>query len=138
MIDGQVIVDLRMRKIRATVRDISIPARSSIYVSDMGKKRRVVEQFGNKIGYWSGKGESREFIALTNFGVRILKFIEAPSQLPDYKGFLVEVTQDRKRTAVKGYGSNATFMLCMCNCVDTYNSIIIHLDSGSVGLLNLR
>jgi hypothetical protein len=67
----------------------------------MGKKRRLVEQFGNKIGYWSGKGESREFIALTNFGVRILKFIEAP---PDYKGFLVEVTQDRKRTAVKGYG----------------------------------
>ena len=63
----------------------------------------VVEQFGNKIGYWSGKGASGEFVALTNFGIRILKFIEAPAQLPDYKGFLVEVTQDRKRTAVKGY-----------------------------------
>ena len=75
----------------------------------MGKKRRLIEQFGNKIGYWSGKRESREFIALTNFGVRILKFIEAPVQLPEYKGFLVEVTQDRKRTAVKGYGS-------YCNC----------------------
>ena len=68
----------------------------------MGKKRRLVKQYGNKIGYWSGKGENREFIALTNFGVRILKFVEAPAQLPDYKGFLVGVTQDRKTTAVKG------------------------------------
>ena len=78
----------------------------------MGKKRRLVEQFGNKIGYWSGKRESREFIALTNFGVRIQKFIEAPVQLPDYKGFL---TQDRKRTAVKGYGSKSLF----CNFMNS-------------------
>ena len=57
--------------------------------------------------HWSGKGESGEFIALTNFGVRILKFIEALAQLPDYKGFLV----DRKRTAVKEYCSNAVFVV---------------------------
>ena len=61
-----------------------------------------MEQFGNQIGYWTGKGENREFIPLTNFGIRVLKFIEAPAELPDYKGFLVEVTQDLKRTTVKG------------------------------------
>lgn len=77
----------------------------------MGKKRRCVEQFGNQIGYWTGKGENREFIPLTNFGIRVLKFIEAPAELPDYKGFLVEVTQNLKRTAVKGYANGLTVIL---------------------------
>ena len=103
------IVVLRMRKIR-------------VIRSVMAKKRRIVEQVGNKLGHWSGRGESREFIALTNFGVRVLKFIEAPTQLPDYKGFLVEVTQDRKRSAVKGYD-----MLRVCWKCYYFNTVFVGL-----------
>lgn len=68
----------------------------------MGKKRRHIVQHNNKIGYWAGSGERREFYPLTNFGVSILKFVEGPSEQPDYKGFIVEVTQEQRGRTLKG------------------------------------
>ena len=59
-------------------------------------------QYRNKIGFWTGKGERREFVPLTNFGIRLLKFVKAPAELPDYKGFVVEVTQELKRRTLTG------------------------------------
>ena len=68
----------------------------------MSKRKRALKQHDNKIGYWTGKGDQREFVPLANFGVRILRFVTAPAQLPDYKGFIVEVTQVLKRQTLKG------------------------------------
>ena len=53
----------------------------------MSKRKRALKQHDNKIGYWTGKGDQREFVPLANFGVRILRFVTAPAQLPDYKGY---------------------------------------------------
>ena len=71
----------------------------------MGRTRRKVEQVGSKIGYWTKRGGAHgEFIELTNFGLRMLKFVQAPADLPEYSGFIVEVTQELKRRGtVKGY-----------------------------------
>ena len=70
----------------------------------MGKRRHKLEQLENKIGYWAGKGVGRgEFVQLTNFGLRLLKFVEAPAELLKYSGYLVEVTQELKRRTEIGY-----------------------------------
>ena len=36
------------------------------------------------------------FVTLGNFGVCLLKFVQAPEQLPDYIGFVVQVSQNLK------------------------------------------
>ena len=54
-------------------------------------------QYEHKIGCWKGKAENRRFVTLGNFGVRLLKFVQAPEQLPDYIGFVVQVSQNLKR-----------------------------------------
>ena len=78
----------------------------------MGRNRpRKVEQNGSKIGYWTkNKGE---FVELTNFGLSLVKFVQAPPDFPEYSGFIVEVSQEfRRRGIVKGY--------CCILCVVEY------------------
>ena len=53
-------------------------------------------QYEHKIGYWKGKAENRHFVTLGNFGVRLLKFVQALEQLPNYTGFVVQVSQKLK------------------------------------------
>ena len=43
------------------------------------------------------------FIALANFGLRLLKHITPPPNLPKETGFLVEITQKRKDDVIKRY-----------------------------------
>jgi len=57
-------------------------------------------QYEHKIGYWKGKAENRHFVTLGNFGVRLLKFVQAPEQLPDYIGSVVQVSQNLKRGGI--------------------------------------
>ena len=60
----------------------------------------------HRIGYWAkGKAEKRQFVSLTNFGVKLLKHVEAPASLREESGFVVEVTQKLKgaTTVRSGY-----------------------------------
>lgn len=66
---------------------------------DMSTSKKLV-QYEHKIGYWKGKAENRHFVTLGNFGVRLLKFVQAPEQLPDYIGFVVQVSQNLKRGGI--------------------------------------
>ena len=66
----------------------------------MGKQRLV--QHHNQIGYWKGSGSKKEFAVLTNFGMTFLKFVESPPQLPEFKGFVVEVRQGHKKNIQAG------------------------------------
>ena len=99
-------------------------------LSDMGKKRRLVEQFGNKIGYWSGKGESGEFIAHTIFGVQILKFI--------YKS-VGTLSLSLSATAGPQHMSNiqrdSSDCLIIDNCTSCYNTVFSLFPSHSCLLL---
>ena len=53
-------------------------------------------QHKNKIGYWKkGRGRSGEFVALSNFAIKLLKLVSAPPQLAKEADFVVEVTQER-------------------------------------------
>ena len=48
----------------------------------------------HRVGYWAklkGK-ETRQFVPLTNFGLKLLRHIEAPACLTGESGFVVEVT----------------------------------------------
>ena len=76
----------------------------SLAAAIMGRRKRKVEQVENKIGYWTSKraGHDGEFVELTNFGLRMLKFVQAPCEFPEYSGFVVEVTQELKRRTAKG------------------------------------
>ena len=48
----------------------------------------------NVTGYWKGKtGSQRNFIALSNFSLKLTKHIRAPAKLPQYSGFLLTVSQ---------------------------------------------
>ena len=38
--------------------------------------------YKHQVGYWKGQGDRSEFIALTNFNLELLKFVEAPPSLP--------------------------------------------------------
>lgn len=59
----------------------------------------LVEE-NHTIGFWKGKtGRERSFCALTNFGLRLLKHIRAPAELPQYSGFVVEVSQRQRSRA---------------------------------------
>lgn len=53
--------------------------------------KKIVE-YQYKVGYWS-KGEEKrgKFVTLTNFCIRLLKYVQAPEQKDS--GFVVEVTQ---------------------------------------------
>ncbi len=48
----------------------------------------------HQIGYAKGKRGS-EFVVLANFGLRLIKYVTAPKELPKESGFVVEVTQKR-------------------------------------------
>lgn len=54
---------------------------------------KELDQHGFRIGFWKGKRDNKEFVPLTNFILRFMKFITAPEQLLDYAGFIVEVSQ---------------------------------------------
>ena len=55
-------------------------------------------QYKNKIGFWKKGRERRgDFVALSNFAIKLLKHVSAPPQLPKEAGFIVEVKQERIR-----------------------------------------
>ena len=57
-------------------------------------------QENHTISFWKGKfGRERSFCLLTNFGLRLLKHARAPSELPQYSGFVVEVSQRQRSRA---------------------------------------
>ena len=60
----------------------------------------------HRVGYWAKGKEKHQFVPLTNFGLKLLKHVEAPSSLREESGFVVEVTQKLKGTARirSGYG----------------------------------
>ena len=60
-----------------------------------------VVTYQHRVGYWSkGKhADKRQFVPLTNFGLKLLRHVEAPSSLQEESGFVVEVTQKQKGTA---------------------------------------
>ena len=65
----------------------------------MSRARNIV-QHEQRIGYWKGRrgqGDVRTFVPVANFAVRLLKFIQSPEEIPDFKGFLVEVSLNQKR-----------------------------------------
>lgn len=72
---------------------------------DMERKPQYrLVQWHHKIGYWKNE---KEFHPLTNFGLRLMKFVPAPSCVPKedsakYKGYIVEVTQKSKRGVIRG------------------------------------
>ena len=62
-------------------------------------------QENHTISFWKGKsGRERSFCTLTNFGLRLLKHVRAPMKLPQYSGFVVEVSQ-RQRSRAGGTNS---------------------------------
>ncbi len=45
---------------------------------------KIVEE-NHSIGYWKGKsGTERSFIQLANFGLKLIRHVRAPPQLPQY------------------------------------------------------
>lgn len=57
-------------------------------------------QVEDQIGYWKDKRCSN-FVVLANFGVRMLKHVAAPKELPKETGFLV-VTQRKYKKSGSG------------------------------------
>ncbi len=68
----------------------------------MGKKKKIT-QHDYRIGYWASgsKGVGR-FQPLTTFGLRLLKHVKAPEDLPNDAGFVVEVAEKRKDEIKRG------------------------------------
>ena len=65
-----------------------------------------IMQHKNKIGYWKkGRERRRDFVALSNFAIKLLKHVSAPPQLAKEAGFVVQVTQER----VKRGGESEVF-----------------------------
>ena len=63
----------------------------------MGKRKKSITQHDRQIGFWvSGKKGFGKFEPLTTFDLRLLKHVQAPKELPNYVGFVVEVSH-RKR-----------------------------------------
>ena len=63
----------------------------------MGKNRKFLTRYNHQIGYWvSGKKGIGKFERLTTFGLRLLKHVQAPKELPNEARFVVEVSH-RKR-----------------------------------------
>ena len=60
----------------------------------MPPKKKRIRQHDHEIGYWTGgkRGVGR-FEALTNFGLKLLKHVVAPPELPNETCFVVRVTQ---------------------------------------------
>lgn len=60
----------------------------------MPPKKKHIRQHDHEIGYWTGgKRDVGRFEALTNFGVKLLKHVVAPQELPSETCFVVRVTQ---------------------------------------------
>ena len=73
-----------------------------IYFRMSQKKKLAV--YKHQVGYWKRQGDRREFIALTNFNLELLKFVEAPPSLPTYKGYIAKIMQlGRKHRLYEGY-----------------------------------
>ena len=58
-------------------------------------------ELDNQIGYWKKCKKRKCFIALANFGLRLMKCILPPPNLPKESGFMVEIAQKRKHGIVK-------------------------------------
>ena len=63
-------------------------------VGAMPPKKKQVRQHNHEISYWTGgkRGVGR-FEALTNFGLKLLKRVVTPPELPNETCFVVQVTQ---------------------------------------------
>lgn len=73
---------------RKSVKAIYVP------VSEMPPKKKHIRQHDHEIGYWTGgKRDVGRFEALANFGVKLLKHVVAPQELPSETCFVVRVTQ---------------------------------------------
>ena len=53
-----------------------------------------------RLGYWSKEKDrvERRFHPLTNFSLRLLKYVNMPKDHEDKSGFVVEVTQRRDKS----------------------------------------
>ncbi len=72
--------------------------RCKALAATMGKRKKDITEHDHQIGYWvSGKKGVGKFEALTTFGLRLLKHVQAPRELPNDGGFLVEVSHRRRK-----------------------------------------
>ena len=88
-----------------TIPDISPPSIVRFHSSNVRTMPEIIRH-QHRIGYWAmGKAEKRQFVSLTNFGVKLLKHVETPASLREESGFVVEVTQKLKgaTTVRSGY-----------------------------------
>ena len=91
--------------VRFHLKDISPPSIVRFHSSNVRIMPEIIRH-QHRIGYWAkGKAEKRQFVSLTNFGVKLLKHVEAPASLREESGFVVEVTQKLKgaTTVRSGY-----------------------------------
>ena len=61
---------------------------------------RKITECGNRLGYWSkdkGDRAQRRFHPLTNFSLKLVRYVSTPKHHEDKSGFLVEVTQRREK-----------------------------------------
>ena len=71
----------------------------------MPPKKKKIKQHRHEIGYWTGgKSGVGRFEGLTNFGLKLLKHVVAPQELPMETCFVVAVTQsmDSGQSVEKG------------------------------------
>lgn len=60
---------------------------------------RVVQE-NHTIGFWKSGKNKNTFTRLSNFGLRLLRHVRAPVELPHYSGFIVEVSQRQRSRGV--------------------------------------
>ena len=78
----------------------------------MSQKKKLVV-YKHQVGYWKGQGDRSEFIAMTNFNLELLKFVEAPPSLPTYKGYIAKIMQlGRKHRLYEGYAW-LSYIMCV-------------------------
>ena len=59
---------------------------------------RSIVQYKHRVGYWTkGEGETQreKFVSLTNFSLKLLKYVKAPIALVRESGFVLKVTQQK-------------------------------------------
>ena len=70
------------------------------------KMVKIVQE-NHSIGYWRGKQGNDNGRSLANFALKLRKHVTAPAELPQYSGFVVEVSQ-RKGSSARSLGQDSS------------------------------
>lgn len=70
-----------------------------------------IVQEDHTFGYWKGKtGKGKSFVKLSNFGIKLKKHVRAPKEMPQYSGFVVEVTQKQRTSRSSRESTHGSFV----------------------------